>query len=271
MNRFGKFYSGLFSFSKSGKENPSKTTSNRLSLTQFPSAIYAVGDVHGCLNLYQKLESKIVKNGADITGPKLIVLLGDIVDRGPQTAQMIDYMLSSPPEGFQRIALMGNHEDMMCDFLRDPAQNMRWIDFGGYETLQSYGLTPDPKLGFNLPAKRLKHMAATCVPIEHVAYLENLPISLDAGDFFLSHAGYNPKNSLPEQSRDELIWGNPMRLDSTTAEKTAVHGHISVEQVEILSARIAVDTGAYATGILSAVRLMQNEDGPKVDILTASL
>lgn len=232
-----------------------------ITLTQTPAAIYAVGDVHGCYDLYRSLEALIVADGEKIKGKKLIVLLGDMIDRGPDSASLIDHLVAAPPRGFERIALLGNHEDMMRAFLRRPDRSSRWLRaFGGRETLLSYGMAPDPEKDFELPARRLRHLVDAHIPAEHLAYLNDLPVALFVGDFLFTHAGYDTSKPIEQQNTDDLIWGKPHKADYDDEEYTVIHGHIPEKEVTILPKRIGVDTGAYFSGCLSAVRLMPGKD-----------
>lgn len=229
-----------------------------LKLPTMPSALYAVGDLHGCLDLYRALETRILEDGAEIPGPKLIVVLGDVIDRGPDTARIIDHLVSPMPAGWQRLVLRGNHEDMMLKFLAAPEDHYRWLDFGGHQTLLSYGLQPDSVCGFRLRANRVKQMVGAAIPKAHIAFLNQLPLSLEVGPFFLSHAGGNPQKPLAEQSSEDLMWGSPMQEHDT--DYIAVHGHILVPEAQVSGQRLNLDTGAYVSGILSGARLCSQQD-----------
>ena len=114
-----------------------------LKLDQRPALVYAIGDVHGCLAELRALQDLIVEDAADRPGDKLLVTIGDYVDRGPDSAGVIDFLGLPPPAGFSRICLAGNHEAMMLAHIQSPARNMQWLDFGGDETLLSYGIPVD--------------------------------------------------------------------------------------------------------------------------------
>lgn len=245
-----------------GPETAMPTAARILTLKRFPDAIYAVGDVHGCCTLYRQMEQQIIADAAQagISGPKLIVLLGDVVDRGPDSAGMLHHLTSPPPEGFQRLVLRGNHEDMMLAFLSNPAASLRWLDFGGDQTLMSYGLHPEPEQGFAMRPSRLAHMLDTAIPQSHRDWLSALPMGLQVGDLVFAHAGLDPRQSLQEQDPAHLLWGDPEAFDTLAqgTELRLVHGHVIVPSVQLLERRINLDTGAYASGILSAVRLQQD-------------
>ncbi|MEJ2020304.1 MAG: metallophosphoesterase, partial [Maritimibacter sp.] len=230
-------------------------------LAEMPAAIYAVGDVHGMRALYQELEARIVEDAATagINGPKLIVLLGDLIDRGPDSAGLIDDLIAPAPTGFQCLVLRGNHDDKMRDFIANPGQHREWLGYGGDATLASYGLKPDPIHGFNLSPRKLENMVRSAIPETHARFLENLPYGLRVGDYFFCHAGINPETPITAQNPDALLWGDPERIDKAAGSlPVIVHGHIAIDDILITSRRINVDTGAYASGKLSAVRLQAN-------------
>lgn len=222
-----------------------------------PLPLYAVGDVHGCLDLYLALERRIV---ADAKGrgetSATIVLLGDVVDRGPQSAQMLNLLMGEPPTDLRRICLCGNHEEMMADFLRSPGSHARWLEMGGRETLISYGVSRALLDAKRPNLRALSQALEVCVPDEHRSLLTDLPLGLEAGPYFLSHAGAAPGCPPADQPRRVLLWGDPRDLDrSPLPYLVVVHGHKPVDEGVDLGHRIAVDTGAYATGRLTAVRL----------------
>lgn len=227
-------------------------------------ALYAVGDVHGCARLYRKLEKLILDDAAEIGKSPCIVLLGDVIDRGPESADMIDHLLSAPPVGVERHCLRGNHEEMMLRFLGKPNGKSSWLDFGGYETLMSYGMRPPGDDGFNLPERQLRLMIEAFIPPAHRDFLQRLPYGFVFGDYALVHAALAPGASPDRQPENILLWGAPEESDG--AALTVVHGHTIVENVVFTSQRIAVDTGAYATGRLSAVRLLPDAAPTVLDV-----
>ena len=241
-------------------------------LKEAPPLVYVVGDVHGCFSLYSKLEALILRDSAHcLPGARaLIVLLGDLVDRGPKSAQMLDLVLGPAPEGAQRLALAGNHEEMFQKFLVAPRPDAPWLEYGGRETLNSYGIYPPNGQNFSeLSARRLGRMVATSVPQDHMDGLARLPVSLRLPRYLISHAGIDVHKPLNEQSEWDLMWSDPAELDQ---EPTAgqgpvglldlaaegmqvVHGHVPAADPFEHSRRLSIDTGAYATGTLCAVRL----------------
>lgn len=235
-----------------------------LRLAGTPAAVYAVGDVHGCLDLFDALEAEIIADGAAISGQKLIVYLGDLVDRGAHSAAVLDRVMSPAPAGFQRLVLQGNHEFMMQQFLEDPAKNANWLAFGGVETLQSYGVAIAPGENVMRNVSMLMHKLQSAVPEAHRNFLADLPCGLEMGQLRFAHAGYDLARPVDQQNRDQLIWGPPEMADQYNSDLILVHGHIPVKDVTRTGNRVAVDVGSYKSGQLAAVRFLQNENRYKV-------
>lgn len=240
----------------SGGEDIDRVARTRLIADTRPPLIYAVGDVHGCLVELQRLETRIIADAARFDGPKWIIMLGDYVDRGSRSAQVIDHLLSPAPEGFERFCLAGNHEQLMLEFLQDPKGNEDWLRFGGLETLLSYGIKPD-ELEKNPPGSRqLGHILKSYVPDEHITFLKELPSLISVPGFLFVHAGLRPGVTLEQQSDHDLMWirdafsGVPRFF-----EDIIVHGHTPTEVPEYSDGRVSVDTGAFNSGVLSAARI----------------
>lgn len=219
--------------------------------------IYAIGDVHGCLDKLRALETRILADARGVGGLKLIVLLGDYVDRGPDSAGVLTHLLAPPPEGFRRICLRGNHDDMLLRLLDGSVDPEWWLGFGGDETLRSYGLDPE-SLGGNRRAlsesvRRLK----AAMPASHSRFLANLPVALSTPRYFFCHAGARPGVPLAAQSDEDLMWVRRAFLDHKGApfEQTLVHGHTPARAPFASRYRIGLDTNAARGGKLSAARL----------------
>lgn len=228
----------------------------RLFRSKTPAAVYAIGDIHGRLDLLLDLEQKIIADSQDFPGEKLIVILGDFIDRGPKSAHVLDHLIAQAPEGFERICLCGNHEELMTQYLESPRLMRRWLHFGGFETLLSYGITPDPERGLDLPPKQLGYILDANIPKTHREFLTHLPCSLEMEDVYFTHAGIDPTRSLEAQEDEDLMWISTRFLDySGPFEKTIVHGHTPVKEIDLTQGRINVDTGAYISNVLSAIRI----------------
>ena len=216
------------------------------------TVFYAVGDIHGCLDLLVDLIGKIKRDAAHLEREFALVLLGDLVDRGPNSAQVLDYAIELTRQA-GAICLAGNHEVSMLEFIDHPEPRSSWLKQGGIETLQSYDIDVQDE-----PRKWARRsMLDTFIPRDHVEFLRGLPKALRLENYFLSHAGPDPNKGLEEQTEEDLLWRKDgMQSDYANFGAVVVHGHEAQDRVSIGGHRINVDTGAYATGRLSAVRLM---------------
>ena len=226
----------------------------RLAFHDWPAAIYAVGDVHGCLDQLVELEALIAEDGLDFEGEKWLVTLGDHVDRGPDSRGAIARVMGPAQNGFQRFALLGNHERMMLDFLENPAAHTYWLEEGGLETLASYGLAIDYP-----PLRNLSHLSEKldeAVPADHRDFLAQLALCLSVPGWLFVHAGIRPGIPLSMQADEDLIW---IRAPFLTAQLSGglrvVHGHTPGRDIVVTPHRINVDTHCFHTGKLSAVRV----------------
>ncbi len=232
----------------------------RLSVDAEPAAIYAIGDVHGCLELLLALEKTIVADAANIEGDRWVVMLGDVVDRGEKSAQVLDHLLEPAPTGLQRFCLTGNHEAMMLEFLRRPSPNSAWLEFGGRETLLSYGVPLESLMHRRFGAREARQIVDTYIPRDHIDFLESLPVMIDTPSTVLVHAGIRPGIGLPEQNDHDLIgYRDNFEASYEDLGRVVIHGHTIREEPLVAPNRIAIDTGAYFTGRLTAVRIAHNE------------
>lgn len=232
----------------------------RLQAEQMPDVIYAVGDVHGCFDELQRLEEIIVNDADKITGEKWIVMLGDYVDRGPQSASVLDHLMSKAPKSFRRICLAGNHDVMMLGAMTQTDIRQSWLKFGGWETLHSYGISTDKDSLPRPSSRQFDAILQSRIPDEHIEFLQSMAASLQVGDYFFAHAGIRPDIPLDAQVEQDLLW---IRDDFLSAElypkPTIVHGHTPSTEPQIAPGRIGVDTACYASGRLTAVKLRKNE------------
>lgn len=218
-------------------------------------AFLAVGDVHGRYDLLVKMAGLIE---ARYHGWP-IVFLGDYVDRGEQSREVIEYLMSvsgSDPAGVS--CLMGNHERMLLDFLDFPVTSARrWLRYGGLQTLASFGVSL-PKSVLDDPAalETIRDDLAAKMGDSMIGWLQALPLRWRSGDVWAVHAGADPERPMDLQSREVLLWGHPrFRRRPREDRQWIVHGHTVVEAPFTSDKRIAVDTGAYATGCLSAAAI----------------
>jgi serine/threonine protein phosphatase 1 len=171
----------------------------RLGAGTSPGTAYAIGDVHGCLSLLKDLEAQIVKDARDREGESWLVLLGDLVDRGPQSAQVLDHVLAPLP-GLRRLCIRGNHEATMLGFLRDPANNTQWLEFGGRETLLSYGIDQKSFAKGEVGRSGLRQILDSYIPAEHIEFLAGLPTLIETPDYVFVHAGLRPGVLISQQT-----------------------------------------------------------------------
>lgn len=220
--------------------------------------VYAIGDVHGRADLLEHVFARIDAHIAahPISHP-VQVLVGDYIDRGPSSREVLDSLIGRA-RSKQMILLKGNHETLVLEFLRDPSMLQSWGQMGGFETLMSYGLKPS----LNADALKQKELAIAlqaALPRSHLRFLAGLPISFSCGGFFFAHAGVRPGVPLAEQREEDLLWiRGEFLLYEEEFGQVVVHGHTPVREVEIRPNRINIDTGAYATGVLSCL-IMQEE------------
>lgn len=222
-------------------------------------AIYAIGDIHGRLDLLEDLHRHILDDVA-ASAPKrvLLVYLGDLVSRGPDSRGVVERVRTWLPEGFDRVALKGNHEDLLLrTHAGEFAAARHWLDYGGIEAMASYGVAvSDDLVRDEAGIGELCHRFAAALPPEHVEFLEGLPLSHSAGDYYFVHGGVRPGIELAEQSPRDLIWIRESFLNSTADHgAVVVHGHSISRQPELRFNRIGIDTGAYHSGILTCLAL----------------
>lgn len=233
---------------------PRHASREHISASEWPAAVYAIGDIHGCLVELRGLEQRIVEDAASIEGEKWLVCLGDLVDRGPESMGVLDHLMAPPPAGLRRICLAGNHETMMLDFIDNPASQPDWLQFGGQQTLASYGI--DASGFMAAPPRQRRALLESYIPEDHLGFLAGLPLTLSVPGVVFVHAGLRPGVPLDRQEEHDLLW---IREEFFSAPpqpgRLVVHGHTPASEAVILPGRICVDTGAFATARLTAVRL----------------
>lgn len=218
---------------------------------------YAVGDVHGRLDLLEELLARIEADSADAPKSASLIFLGDLVDRGPASAEVVERLRTLSLPGIRSHFIAGNHEEVMLRVIAGDADLLpQWLKFGGVETLASYGVdAADLQGGGPQVLARIRR----AIPSDHVAFLEGFDDSVSFGDYLFVHAGVRPGVDLSQQSQDDLRWiREPFISDQRDHGFVVVHGHTIRNSVEVLPNRIGIDTGAYATGVLTA--LVVDED-----------
>lgn len=223
---------------------------------------YAIGDVHGRLDLLTDLFARIEAHaGSEPVRETIIVLLGDLVDRGPNSRQVIDYVRGYRGPGVRLYSLMGNHEELMLRSLEgDVAAFQSWLTNGGLPTIRSYGVDTFKIQGLSLQSFQQRFAAA--VPLDHVAFLKSCPDSIGFGDYLFAHAGVRPGRPLEAQLPRDLRWIREAFLSSHADHGfVVVHGHSQRTEIEIRPNRIGIDTGAYHSGVLTAAWFEDGERG----------
>ncbi len=215
--------------------------------------IYAVGDIHGRLDLLEQLLARINDDIAlRPAGRPIFVFLGDYIDRGSSSRETIDRLIVHS-ETRESVFLKGNHELIALKCLTERALFDQWLRLGGLETLISYGVDLGT-LANGKPIAELQAAFHSALPQEHFRFFRDLQNSFVCGDFFFAHAGVKPKVELLHQKERDLLWIREEFLSSQEDfGKIIVHGHTPAQQIEVRPNRINIDTGAFATGRLTCL------------------
>ena len=214
--------------------------------------VYAVGDVHGRADL---LEALLVRIDADLTARPIAqqvqVFLGDYIDRGPNSREVLDLLIKRRRQ-HPMICLLGNHESIAVEFIKNPSVWPAWKAGGGLSTLLSYGVA----IPIRSNPQELAVAFSQALADEHRRFLASLALSYTCGDFFFCHAGVRPKIPLRQQQQADLLWiRDDFLLHEEDFGKIVVHGHTATNEPDVRPNRINIDTGAYATGHLTCLVL----------------
>ncbi len=218
--------------------------------------IYAIGDIHGCTDLLTEIYGKIAEdNRCKAPAEATIVHLGDYIDRGPDSRGVIDFLLSNPQPWLHKIWLKGNHEDHLMSFCAGEAARPSWFRAGAMSTFRSYGVAIDDPPDAPMQTKaRDVFRAALRGP--HEEFLQNLPISYVAGDYFFVHAGVRPGVPFERQTEADMVWiRDPFLSSDEDFGKVVVHGHTITDKPVVRANRIGIDTGAVVSGKLTCLVL----------------
>lgn len=218
--------------------------------------VYCIGDIHGRDDLLESIHDKIILDSTGYSGEKILIYLGDYIDRGLHSKEVVDLLLNKPLEGFESIYLRGNHEQVLQDFLNiDSGIATEWFNFGGLATVLSYGVSV-AGIPFGEKLNQLQHDLADKIPASHLSFYSQLLYSYELGDYFFVHAGVKPKVALDRQSELDMMWIRAEFLNSKYRyEKMIIHGHSVTNEPSVLANRIGIDTGAYASGVLTCLVL----------------
>jgi serine/threonine protein phosphatase 1 len=219
--------------------------------------VYAIGDIHGRADLLLRLLDQLRRDAqqGEFDGRPILIFLGDYVDRGFQSRDVIDILLSDAVSPFETYFLKGNHEAAMLQFLNDPSIGPRWAEYGGAETLVSYGIQP-PRTRTSLDDwMRASDELKQVLPHSHLHFLSNLDLSVRIGDYVFVHAGVRPGVPLDQQSEYDMLWiRDDFLSDRKPLGAVIVHGHTPTSAPHKDSRRVGLDTGAYLSGRLTAAR-----------------
>lgn len=230
--------------------------------------IYAIGDIHGRYDLLRDMLRRIEAHSRGLPSPEQlhIVLLGDVVDRGPDSARILRYLHDWTKHARGQIMLLGNHEEMMLRAYAGDAQVIQaWMRVGGRETLESFGMTLPPQDAGLSP--RLISDIRAALPDDLMTFVKGWPLTARSGDYYFCHAGVKPNVALEKQSKKDLIWIRDEFLQSSSDHGAlVVHGHSITPSIDRRPNRIGIDTGAYDTGILTAIYV----EGADMDFLATA-
>lgn len=222
--------------------------------------IYAVGDIHGRADLLAALMERIQADGGGRPRvEQVIVFLGDYVDRGGASFNVVEELIGGPPRGFEAVYLKGNHEELLLEFLNDASTLEMWMMNGGAKTLKSYGIGLSKSveyLGFSANEEAVQRDFHTALPKAHLDFFQTLGLHHTEGDYLFVHAGLRPGVPLKDQKKADLMWiRGEFLFSEADFGKIVVHGHSVTPKPEIRANRIGIDTGACHTGVLTCLVL----------------
>ena len=218
--------------------------------------IYAIGDVHGCLDLMERILARIdADDHARGPAETMLVFLGDLVDRGPDTAGVVASALELRRSGRSVRFIKGNHEETFLRALEGREGEMKFFTrIGGQETILSYGVDEHDYAAADYEG--LRTLALSKVPTDHRAFLANFERFVEVGDYLFVHAGIRPGVALDEQKGSDLRWIRETFLNHTADHgHMVIHGHTITDEVDERANRIGIDTGAFRSGRLTALGL----------------
>ena len=219
--------------------------------------VYVIGDVHGRVEPLAELLETVRRDAArEEAARRVLVFLGDYVDRGPQSREVIDLLIEGPAPGFETVLLKGNHEAWLLTFLEDASVGKHWLAGGGLATLLSYQVAPPAHVRTADGLESLRKAFAAVLPEKHRTFLAGLKTTHVEGDYAFAHAGIRPGAPLAQQREEDLLWGcEEFFEDGRDHGKVIVHGHRYAREPVVRRNRIGIDTGAFATGRLTCLVL----------------
>ena len=216
--------------------------------------VYAIGDVHGRDDLLADLLRQIEADNDERPRARThIIFLGDLIDRGPESRQVIERFSRYAPAGMTPLFLAGNHEEVLLRLLSGEHEFVEsWLKFGGAQCLRSYGVDPTPLL--HMASIRAAKIISEAIPAAHVDFLRTFSDTFRIGDYLFVHAGIRPGVALGDQVQADLRWIRKPFLDTIDDHGfVVVHGHTIKDRIDLRHNRIGIDTGAYRSGVLTAL------------------
>ena len=197
----------------------------------------------------------------DIEGQKLLIYLGDYIDRGPDIKGTIQTLIDFQPENFTKVFLLGNHEQMLLDFMAGKRNSLYiWLGNGGFETLESYGTDIASHIDQSMELQdneQIRKQFTRLLPFSHKNFFNQLQLNYEWGNYFFVHAGINPDLPIEKQEKETMLWTREKKFfnPKMTCSKIIVHGHTPVEKIEKYPFRINLDTGSFYSGKLSCLKI----------------
>ncbi|WGF88905.1 metallophosphoesterase family protein [Marinivivus vitaminiproducens] len=232
--------------------------------------VYAVGDVHGRADCLTAVRDLIQQDSAALPAgtTKVVVYVGDFIDRGPDSSAVLDLLIDEPMPGFHAVHLVGNHDAWLLGFLEDSSVGESWLRHGGDATLRSYDIAVADAAEEEDALQTLQAQLRERLPAAQLDFLESLDLYYELGDYLFVHAGIRPGVPLGDQQPEDLLWiREPFLSSGESAGRVVVHGHTITNEPVVRSNRIGIDTGACWTGKLTALVL----DGTSFRFLSTSI
>jgi serine/threonine protein phosphatase 1 len=220
--------------------------------------VYAVGDIHGRHDLLESIHRRILRDAAAAAAGTrhVVVYLGDYIDRGLHSREVIELLAERPLPGFQSVHLKGNHDQQLLDFLVNPVLGAAWLRYGGDATVYSYGARIADDMPRETRLQALRDQLAEVIPPRHLEFFRSLELAYEIGDYLFVHAGVHPDKPMDYQTMEDLLWIRDEFLEADcNFGKIVVHGHSITEKPEVRDNRIGIDTGAFFSNTLTCLVL----------------
>ena len=227
---------------------------------------YVIGDIHGYHDQLIRLQKKIEDDAKLLKGKKLLIYLGDYIDRGPAVKDCIQSLIDFKPPNFTVVYLLGNHEQMLLDFLADKKSSLYlWISNGGLETLENYGNKMEQYIDESMQLEfhdKIRDKFLSFLPETHKKFFYELKLSYEWQNYFFVHAGIDPSLPLSKQTKETMLWTRSEKFLNSNSpfEKMIIHGHTPSKKIIQKSNRLCLDTGVFFSGILSGAKINSSNE-----------